>query len=90
MLFREIIVTFVSMSARKKKTIPNVDPDFLEKQKAALVRSHRQVLYFNENEMNAIDEYCRRFKVSSRAAMLRQAIIERVLSDLDENHPTLF
>ena len=78
------------MSARKKKTIPNVDPGFLEKQKAALVRSHRQVLYFNENEMNAIDEYCRRFKVSSRAAMLRQAIIERVLSDLDENHPTLF
>ena len=78
------------MCARKKKTIPNVDPDFLEKQKAALVRTHRQVIYFNEKEMNAIDEYCRRFKVRSKSSMLRQAIIERVLSDMDENHPTLF
>lgn len=78
------------MSARKNKSIPNVDPDFLEKQKAALVRSHRQVIYFNEKEMNAIDEYCRLFKVRSKGAMLRQAIIERVLSELDENHPTLF
>lgn len=78
------------MCARKKKPIPNVDPDFLEKQKAALVRNHRQVIYFNEKEMNAIDEYCRRFKVRSKSSMLRQAIIERVLSDMDENHPTLF
>ena len=78
------------MSARKKKQIPNVDPDFLEKQKASLVRTHRQVIYFNEKEMNAIDEYCRRFKVSSKSSMLRQAIIERVLTGLDESHPTLF
>ena len=78
------------MSARKKKSLPNVDPDFLEKQKAALVRRHRQVILFNDKEMAAIDEYCRRFKVSSRSAMLRQAVIERVLADMDENHPTLF
>lgn len=78
------------MSARKKKTIPNVDPDFLERQKASLVRNHRQVILFNEKEMNAIDEYCRLFKVSSKSAMLRQAVMERVLAGLDENHPTLF
>lgn len=78
------------MSARKKNNVPNVDPDFLDKQKASLVRNLRQVIYFNEKEMNAIDEYCRRFKVKSKSSMLRQAIIERVLSDMDENHPTLF
>lgn len=78
------------MSARKKKNIPNVGPDFLEKQKAALVRKHRQVILFNDKEMAAIDEYCRRFKVKSKSAMLRQAVIERVLADMDENHPTLF
>ena len=78
------------MSARKKKSIPNVDPAFLEKQKAALIRNHRQVILFNEKEMNAIDEYCRVFKVSSKSAMLRQAVMERVLAGLDENHPTLF
>ena len=49
------------MCARKKKTMPAVDPDFLEKQKASLVRSHRQVILLNEKEMAAIDEYCRLF-----------------------------
>ena len=78
------------MCARKKKTMPAVDPDFLEKQKASLVRSHRQVILLNEKEMAAIDEYCRLFKVSSKSAFLRQAIMERVLEGLDEKHPTLF
>ncbi len=33
---------------------------------------------------------CRRFKVSSRSALIRQAVMERVLRGLEENHPTLF
>lgn len=78
------------MAARKRRNIPNVDPDFLEKQKASLVRNHRQVILFNKKEMNAIDEYCRRFKIKSKSAMLRQVVMERILGDLDENHPTLF
>lgn len=75
---------------RKKKNIPNVDPDFLEKQKASLVRTHRQVLYFNDKEMAAIDEFCRRFKVTSKSAVFRQAIMKQILEQLEENHPTLF
>ena len=79
------------MSARKKKTaVSGIDPDFLEKQKASLRRSHRQVIYFNEQEMNAIGEYCRRFKVSSKSSLIRRAVIEKVLAALEENHPTLF
>lgn len=78
------------MCARKKKSVPAVNPDFLEKQKAALVRNQRQVILFNEKEMAAIDEYCRLFKVSSKSAFFRQAIMERVLEGLDEKHPTLF
>lgn len=75
---------------KRKKNIPNVAPDFMERHKASLVRKNRQVLYFNEKEMAAIDEYCRRFKISSKSALYRQAIIEHILSELDENHPTLF
>lgn len=48
------------------------------------------MILFNEKEVNAIDEYCRRFKIKSKSAMLRQAVMERILGDLDENHPTLF
>lgn len=75
--------------AVKKKAL-KIDPEFLEKQKASLVRSHRHVIYFNEKEMAAIDEYCRRFKVESKSAIIRQSVMEHILKSLDENHPTLF
>jgi len=78
------------VNARNKKNLPKVDPDFLEKQKASLVRTQRQVLYFNEKEMNAIDEYCRILKIQTRSSFYRKAIMQTVLEGLDENHPTLF
>ena len=67
-----------------------VDPAYLEKQKAALLRKNRYVLYFNDSEMAAIQEYCSRFKVHAKAALFREAILAKVLSELEENHPTLF
>ena len=75
--------------ARKRK-IPGVDPAYLEKQKAALLRKNRYVLYFNDSEMAAVDEYCSRFKVHAKAVLFREAIMSKILSELDENHPTLF
>ena len=67
-----------------------VDPAFMEKQRKSLVRRHRQVLYLNDAEMSAIEEYCRRFGVSSKSSLYRKAIMEHILRVLDENHPTLF
>lgn len=75
---------------RKKTKIRGVDPAFLEKQKASLLRKNRQVMYFNEKEMAAVEEYCRRFGVHSKAVLYREAIMDKVLSELDESHPTLF
>ena len=74
----------------KKKIINGVDPAFLEKQKAALLRKNRYVLYFNDSELAAINEYCSRFNVHAKAALFREAIMSKLLSELEENHPTLF
>ena len=74
----------------KKKIINGVDPAFLEKQKAALLRKNRYVLYFNDSELAAINEYCSRFKVHAKAALFREAIMSKLLSEVEENHPTLF
>lgn len=74
----------------KKRKIAGVDPAYLEKQKAALLRKNRHVLYFNDSEMAAIDEYCSRFKVHAKATLFREAIMSKILSELEENHPTLF
>ena len=75
--------------ARRKK-IPGVDPPYLEKQRMQLLRKNRYVLLFNDSEMAAIDEYCSRFKVHAKASFFREVIMSKILTDLEENHPTLF
>lgn len=74
----------------RKNRIPGVDPAYLEKQRAMLLRKNRHVLYFNDSEMAAIDEYCSRFKVHAKSALFREAIMSKILTELEENHPTLF
>ena len=73
-----------------KKKIPGVDPAYLEKQRARLLRKNRYVLLFNDSEMAAIDEYCSRLKVHAKASFFREVIMSKILTDLEENHPTLF
>lgn len=80
-----------SPAMRRKKNIPaGIDPEYFRKQKAALVRRHRQVIYLNDNEISAIEQYCGNFGVHARSALYRQAIMEKILSGLRDNPPTLF
>lgn len=79
--------------ARKKKKLPvsGVDPDFLEKQRQALLRRHRYVLYLNDNEKAVIESYCERFNtLKGKSALMRGMIMEMMMEELDLNHPTLF
>ena len=77
--------------ARKRKSLPvSVDPEYLKKQKAALARRHRQVIYLNDSEMAAVRAYCERFNIDTKAPLFRQAIMEKILSALNDNQPTLF
>ena len=78
------------MAAKKKIRTSGIDPEYLKKQKEALVRRHRQVIYLNDSEMAAIRLYCEKFRVDTKAALFREAIMEKVLSELDDSHPTLF
>ena len=74
----------------RRKIIPGVDPAYLEKQRIQLLRKNRYVLLFNDSEMAAIDEYCSRFKIHAKASFFREVIMSKLLTDLEENHPTLF
>ena len=78
------------MARKKKISASGVDPEYLKKQKASLVRRHRQVIYLNDSEIAAIDRYCERFLVNAKASLYREAIMHKVLSELDDNPPTLF
>lgn len=62
----------------------------MRKQKESLIRKNRQVIYLNDQEVSAIKLYCEKFGVQSKASFLREAIMEKVIEELEENHPTLF
>lgn len=87
---RKLQKQYPSVVGKKKKNTTGIDPEYLKKQKEALVRRHRQVIYLNDSEMAAIRQYCDRFRVGTKAVLFREAIMEKVLSELDDNHPTLF
>lgn len=74
----------------RKRKIPKIDPEFLSREKASMVRKNRQVIYLNDKEMAAISEYCSRFKVNTKSVLFRQAIMEKILKGLGSNPPTLF
>jgi hypothetical protein len=78
------------VAKKKKNSTAGIDPEYLKKQKAALVRKHRQVIYLNDSEMAAIQQYCDKFRVGTKTVLFREAIMEKVLSELDDNPPTLF
>ena len=83
----------MASSSKKVKNSTNaliLDPERAERERQALLRRHRQVLLFNEREVEAIDAYCRSLGIRSKASALRRIIMERVIAQLDENHPTLF
>lgn len=73
-----------------RKNSNGVDPRYFDKERAALRRTIRKTVFFNKKEVAAINEYCRLFGVRSRSALIRQATMEHILKELDENHPTLF
>ena len=58
--------------------------------RAAERRSHRQTIYLNDNELAAVNLYCRKFNVRSRSALFRESVLMRIISVLDESQPTLF
>ena len=78
------------MAKRKIKATGGVDPEYLKKQRASLVRKHRQVIYLNDSEMAAINRYCEKFRVGTKAVLYRKAIMEKILTELENNYPTLF
>jgi hypothetical protein len=78
------------VAKKKNNRVSGVDPEYLRKQKMALVRRHRQVIYLNDSEMAAIRMYCDKFRVGTKSVLFREAIMEKILKELDDNHPTLF
>lgn len=79
------------MSRKQKRPNPhNLPPDFRSRQEDTLLRRNRVTVLLNDREMDALKRYQSILKDKSRTSICRDAIMQKVLSALEENSPTLF
>jgi len=55
-----------------------------------LMRRNAHTLRLNNRESQAIEAYCKKYKVENKSKFMREAIISEVLKRFDRDYPTLF
>lgn len=56
----------------------------------SLKRKYRKSILFNKREIQAIDHYCKKYKITNKSKFMRELIISSVLKKFDEDYPSLF
>lgn len=60
------------------------------KKENSLKRIHRKSILFNKKELNAINNYCRKYKIKNKSKFMREMIISAILEKFEEDYPSLF
>ncbi len=55
-----------------------------------LKRINTKVIKFNNKELNAIEVYCKRYRISNKSRFMRETIITAILKKFDDDYPTLW
>jgi hypothetical protein len=55
-----------------------------------LLRRNRYAILFNNRELQAIEAYCKKYRVDNKTRFMREAILTEVLKRFDSDYPTLF
>jgi hypothetical protein len=79
------MIMFVKFFVKKRKKIEPTPPV-----STRILRKHKQVLLFNDKEMEVISQYCKKYKIEFKARFFREAIITTILKKMEEDHPKLF
>ena len=53
-------------------------------------RKNKQVILFNDKELDVILRFCSKYKIQSRSRFFRETIISAILQKMEEDHPRLF
>ena len=73
------------MAKKKKvsKSLAATQQNLVSKEN--LIHRYRKTICFNEYELSAIKEYCRRYHLTNFSSLVRQSTMEIVLGQLDES-----
>lgn len=55
-----------------------------------LKRKHKITILLNDAEMEALEKYCKKYKVDNRSKFIREAVISEVLQRFENDYPKLF
>jgi hypothetical protein len=75
---------------KKRSKKQKLSPDIIAQERDELIRRHRKTILFNEREMSLIEQYCSKYKISSKSTLFRDIIISHILQQVDDNYPKLF
>lgn len=53
-------------------------------------RKNRIAILLNDREQRALDNYCRRYKISNRSRFIRETLMKNILHKFASDTPTLF
>jgi hypothetical protein len=60
------------------------------KKDESLKRVYRKSILFNKREIQAINHYCKKYKIRNKSKFMREMIISSILKKFDEDYPSLF
>lgn len=70
---------------RKKK------PELPQKMRSETFRrTHKATFLLNDKENEAIEAYCKKYKIINKSRFMREAVLRAVMNQFMEDYPTLF
>lgn len=73
---------------KRKRPNKSITPSHMRD--AQLKRTHTVSMLLNDKELHVVERYCRKYKVSNRSKLIREALITHILKRFEEDTPTLF
>ena len=70
--------------AKKAKKIP------VNNLKTKLKRTNKITLLLNDKEIEAVEAYCKKYRVKSKSQFAREVVMRTVMNRFLEDYPTLF
>ncbi|MCG8581270.1 MAG: hypothetical protein MI866_15215 [Bacteroidales bacterium] len=56
----------------------------------ALRRKHRATFLLNDKEQDAVNVYCKKYKINNKSKFMREAVMKVVMEQFLDDYPTLF
>lgn len=61
-----------------------------KKRDEAFKRTHKRSFLLNDKENEAIEAYCKKYKIENKSQFMREAVMRTIMDQFMSDYPTLF